>query len=251
MAETIERVKSFLEKNPPLMAATMGFDKKPGLHRIELCYEEDSAFWFAAPKCESYYGEISLFPYLTLCAYDQGADALLRLKGAVVFSEDEAVIARCLSENAALKKAWGKDPGMLIAYFLKDMTAELIGADGSREEWELGTPENVLIGITIKKDKELRDRLIRLMERREAETPELSDEDAVVRQKKYDGMLLYLAEKAKEVWPRMDISPAERSVIFETYDEREKYTLLAKKRLGNTRIDKPEDFTYWLGTAPE
>ena len=44
----------------------------------------------------------------------------------------------------------------------------------------------------------------------------------------------------------LSLRPAERSVLFETYDEREKYVALAKKRLGNARIDKPEDFTYWL-----
>ena len=87
------------------------------------------------------------------------------------------------------------------------------------------------------------------MERREAEVPDLSDEEAVRRQKIYDGTLLYLAEKAKEVWPRMDIQPAERSVLFETYDEREEYVALARKRLGNAYIDKPEDFTYWLSES--
>ena len=101
----------------------------------------------------------------------------------------------------------------------------------------------------MKKDKELRDRLIRLMERREAEKTEPADESALQQQKLYDGTLLYFAGKAKELWPRLDIQPAERSVLFETYDEREKYVQLARKRLRNARIEKPEDFTWWLSEA--
>ena len=245
-AEVLDQIRRILGKNPVLTAGTMGFDKKPQIYKAELCYEEEGAFWFAAPKCETYYGEISLYPELVLGTYDPESGTFLRLRGQVVFDEEEAAVRRCLMASPALEKAWGKDPGMLIAYFLKDLKAELLYDDGTREEAVLGTPENVITGITIKKDKELRDRLSRIMERREAEKPEPADEEALHRQKLYDGTLLYLAEKAREVWPRLDIQPAERSVLFETYDEREKYVALAKKRLGNARIDKPEDFTYWL-----
>ena len=59
------------------------------------------------------------------------------------------------------------------------------------------------------------------------------------------GALFVFAEAAKALWPRMDIQPIERAAVFETYDEREKYTLLAKKKIGNTRITKPEDLSYW------
>ena len=34
--------------------------------------------------------------------------------------------------------------------------------------------------------------------------------------------------------------------MFETWDERERYTRLAAELIGNTVIDKPEDLTYWL-----
>ena len=247
--ENIETIRRFLGKNPVLLAATMGFDKKPQLHKAAFCYEEAGVFYFAAAKCESYYGEISTYQELVLGAYDAESAALLRLRGQAVFSEEEEVISRCLKESAALQKAWGNDPGMLIAYFLKDLTAEIVHDDGTREEFTLGTPENVITGITIKKDKELRDRLSRIMERREEEKPELTDEEALRKQKIYDGTLLYLAEKAKEVWPRLDIQPAERSVLFETYDEREEYVKLARTRMKNARIEKPEDFSYWLGEA--
>lgn len=54
------------------------------------------------------------------------------------------------------------------------------------------------------------------------------------------------AEAAKAMWPRMDIRPIERAAVFETWDEREKYTGLAAELIGNAVIDKPEDLTYWL-----
>ena len=249
MPDSIEKIKLILKKKPVLIAGTMGFDKRPQLHKAEICFEEDGVFYFAVPKCESYYGEISTFPELVLCAYDPKEQLLLRLKGKAVFTEEEDVVRRCLAGSSSLQKTWGKDPGMLIAYFLKDLTAELLYDDGTREEAVLGTPENAIVGITIKKDKEIRDRLVRLMERREAEKPQYADEKALRLQKTYDGTLLYIAEKAKELWPRMDIQPMERSILFETYDEREEYTGLARKRLGNTRIDKPEDLTYWLSIS--
>ena len=242
-----EKIQRILTKNPVLIAGTMGFDKKPQLHKAELCFEENGVYYFAAAKCETYYGEISTYPELGLCNYDPESGTLLRLRGQPVFVEEKSVVERCIDKSPALRKRWGEDPDMLIAYFLKDLTAELLHDDGTAEEAVFGTPEGVLIGITIKKDKALKDRLSRLMERRESEKPELSDEETLHRQKLYDGTLLYLAEKAKELWPRLDIRPAERSVLFETYDEREKYVDLARKRLGNARIEKPEDFTYWLG----
>ncbi len=249
MADIIGKIQQILKKNPVLIAGTMGFDKRPQLHKAEICFEEGGAFYFAVPKCESYYGELSTFPELVLCTYDPEEQLLLRLKGKPVFDEDETVIGRCLEGSPSLMKAWGKEPGMLIAYFLKDLTAELLCDDGTREETFLGTPENVIVGITIKKDKEIRDRLIRLMERREAEKPQPEEKEALRLQKIYDGTLLYIAEKAKELWPRMDIQPMERSILFETYDEREEYTGLARKRLGNALIDKPEDLTYWLSIS--
>ena len=44
MTENKNRIADFLKKNPVLVAGTMGLDKKPQLHRVELCYEEAGAF---------------------------------------------------------------------------------------------------------------------------------------------------------------------------------------------------------------
>ena len=100
----------------------------------------------------------------------------------------------------------------------------------------------VLTGITVKKKTELRDRIAKVLERREAEPPALPEETA----KLYDGALFLFAEAAKALWPRMDIRPIERAAVFETWDEREKYTKLAARIIGNAVIDKPEDLTYFL-----
>ena len=98
------------------------------------------------------------------------------------------------------------------------------------------------MGITIRKKTELRDRLARILERREAEPPAVIDETA----KLYDGALFLFAEAAKALWPRMDVRPIERAAVFETWDQREHYTKLAAELVGNAVIDKPEDFSYWL-----
>ena len=64
--------------------------------------------------------------------------------------------------------------------------------------------------------------------------------------KLYDGALFVFAEAAKALWPRMDIRPLERAAVFETWDEREKYTALAARLIGNAVISSPEAITYWL-----
>ena len=244
--EEFSEVLDFLGRNPVLYAATLGLDKMPQVRPVRLAFAQEDALYFAAAKCERYYGELSMFPHLTLCAYDAERDVTLTLRGNAVFTEEEAIISRCLTESESLRKAWEGQPEMVTAYFLKDLTAELADASGEVRVIELGSPENALIGITWEKDKELRDRLGKILAAREAETPALGSDEEIALQKLYDGALMYFAETAKEVWPRMDIRPIERSAWFETYDEREKYTALAKKKIGNTVIRTPEDLTYWL-----
>ena len=247
MNDGIEKIKQFLGDRPVLYAATMDFDKTPNVHPIELCFEKDGALYFAAPKCGRLYGELSTYPLVKICAFDAESGAVVTLSGKPVFTEDEAVIAKCISSCRSIREAWGHDAKMLIAWFLNDAVCEITGTkEEDRVVYELGTPENVLIGVRIKKDKELRDRLISIMEERESESVSAKDEAELYRQKLYDGAVLYFAETAKEIWPRMSILPIERSLIYETYDERERFVLRAKKLIGNAEINKPEDLTYWL-----
>lgn len=247
MNEGIEKIKAFLKAQPTLYAATMGLDKKPNVHPVELCYESEGALYFSAAKCETLYGELSLYPIVKLCAYDAENGVVFNLSGKAVFTEDEAVVSKCISECRSLRLAWGHDPRMVIAWFLRDAVCEFVRVkDGTKQVYELGTPENVLIGLRIKKNKELRDRLTNIMEDRESAVITTEDEHDLFVQKLYDGAVLYFAESAKGIWPRMDIRPIERSAIFDTYDERELFTGLAKKIIGNAVIGKPEDLTYWL-----
>lgn len=247
MTAGIDAVWDFLNKHPVLYAATRGLDKLPSLHPVRLCFIREGAIYFACAKCESFYGELSLSPNFALCAADEKSGRVLTLRGRAVFTEDAEIIEECAKSDPALDKKWGGDRAMLIAFFLTDGTAEFTSMSSSeRRMIPLGAPENALIGIKIKKNTELRDRLIKLMERREAEKPETGDEAALFSQKLYDGALMYFAETAKALWPRMDIRPIERSALFETYDERESFTLLAKKLIGNANIDKVEDITHYI-----
>ncbi|MBR3436222.1 MAG: pyridoxamine 5'-phosphate oxidase family protein [Lachnospiraceae bacterium] len=245
--EGLEKLKAFLRKQPVMYIAVTGLDKRPDVHPAELCYEEDGALYFAAAKCETFYGELSMDPVVRMCVLDRETGVLLNLRGKAVFTEDETVVSRCIRECRSVREAWGHEPGMLIAWFLRDVVFEFVCVkDGTKETYELGTPENVLVGIELKKDKEIRDRLSKILEEREAQDLRPENEDALMQQKLYDGALLYFAETAKALWPRMDIGPIERSVLYETYDEREHFTGLAKKIIGNAVISKPEDLTYWL-----
>ena len=247
MNNDFDKVRTFLLEHRLLYAAVTGLDKKPQVHPVRLCYEEGGAFYFAEAKCETSYGEISMSPVLSMCACDVPQGIVFRMKGAPVFTEDEEVVLRCMSEDGILRERWGSEPGMIIAWFLKDAACEFISLkDGSRQVIDLGTPGGALVGITIKKDKELRDRLISVLNDREACGSAAGDEHDIELQKLYDGALMYFAETAKALWPRMDIGPIELSAVFETYDEREKYTGAARKLIGNAVIDKPEDITYWL-----
>ena len=247
MHEINEAVTAFLKKQPLLYAAVTGPDKRPQVHPAELCFESEGALYFAAAKCEAFYAALSLSPAVRLCACDAEGGTVMYLSGKAVFTEEPDIISRCLEEGRLIRTAWGHEPGMVIAWFLKDAVCELVRLkDGSRQVFELGTPDSVLTGIRIKKNKELRDRLTAIMEERERTAPETEGEEKRFLQKLYDGAVLYFAETAKELWPRMDIRPIERSALFDTYDERERFTELAKKLIGNAEIGKPEDMTYWL-----
>ncbi|MBR0086966.1 MAG: pyridoxamine 5'-phosphate oxidase family protein [Lachnospiraceae bacterium] len=262
----LSEVRAVLQKHPVLFAGTMGLDKKPQVRAAQFCYEEDGSFYFAAAKSERFYAELSLQPIASFGVFDEENGRVMLLRGEAVFTEDAEIISRCLKSCPFLKEKWGSQPEMLIAWFLKKASVEFTSpAGGEPVKYELGTPEGALTGIEMKKDKEIRDRLITIMARREAEsspqetaaegasagqntdidTEQLSEE-ALFLQKLYDGAVLYFAETAKTLWPRMDISPIERSLLYETYDEREKFTGLARKLIGNAVIDKPEDLTYWL-----
>ena len=221
----------------PAFAGTVGLDGRPRVRRAEFLFEQDGALYFVTRKCLHFYAELSKAPYIQLYAEQDGAELTVSAK--VVFTEDEAVLARGRREKPEVFAS--AESEMFIAYFLTEARCE-IASRGVTEEFALSEPEGVLIGISIKKKPELRDRICRVLERRESE-PEPMDGEL---RRLTDGALFVFAEAAKALWPRMDIRPIERAAVFETWDERERYTKLAARLIGNAQIDSPEDITYWL-----
>lgn len=108
------------------------------------------------------------------------------------------------------------------------------------------TLESLPTGIKFRKDTELRDRMVRIMARREAENPNLEDEETARLQRLYDGAVVYFAWAAKALWPGLDVQPIERALLNETNDERETYAGRARQLIGNAVIRYSEDLTYWL-----
>ena len=227
-----------------ILAGTVGLNGRPEVRPTVFLFEQAGAFYFMTTKSCRMYAELCKTPYVQLYLEDPETQKTLRISGKACFTEDNEVIARAVREREAVLPETGGDTKRLIAFFLTGAEAEYSDAcaEGSEEKFRLPDPDGVLIGITIKKDTELRDRLGKILERREQEAPTADGELL----KLYDGALFVFAEAAKSVWPRMDIRPVERAAVFETYDEREKYTALAAGIIGNTVIDKPEDLTYWL-----
>lgn len=227
-----------------ILAGTVGLNGRPEVRPAAFLFEQDGALYFITTKSCRMYAELCKTPYVQLYLEDPETNKTLRISGKACFTEDDAVIARAVREREAVLPETGEDTKCLIAFFLIGAEAEYSDAcaEGSEEKLRLPDPDGVLIGITIKKNTELRDRLSRILERREQEAPAADGELL----KLYDGALFVFAEVAKAVWPRMDIRPVERAAVFETYDEREKYTALAAGIIGNAVIDKPEDLTYWL-----
>ena len=243
----VPAIAALLEQSGPVYAGTVGLDGRPQLRPVCFLFQQDGALYFLTAKSRRFYAELCRKPHICLTAFDRESEVFLRVSGKACFSEEEPVLDRAVRERPELLQAFGGEPKTLIAFFLLEAKAELLaGLDEiPQAEFFLPDPSGVLTGITIKKKTELRDRIAKILERREAEPPALPDETA----KLYDGALFLFAEAAKALWPRMDIRPIERAAVFETWDEREEYTRLARKRLGNARIDKPEDLTYWLSVS--
>ena len=262
----LEAVRSVLQRFPQLVAAVTGTDKKTYLWPARFLFEENGALWFAAAKCTLYYGQLSMTPVLKLGLITQETGSFFRLSGKVLFSEEKDLIDRCLQADPSLQAAYGPDPGMFIAYTLSGIEADLLPSrpEIPARSWKIGDAAGLPPVITFRKKTELRDRLVKILERREAEGPKLTAdgnilsgsvplpeaeeerEKALFAQKLFDGALMAFAESAKTVWSRLSIQPIERSALFQTYNEREQFTALARRLLGNVTVDKPEDLSYYL-----
>ena len=242
--DELAEIAALLEQAAPVYAGTVGLDGRPQLRPVCFLFQQDGGLYFLTAKSRRFYAELCKTPYLQLCVSEPGTEGCLRISGKVCFTEEKELISRGLREQPGMAAALGGDEKALIAFFLLGVRVERTALleEAPLEAWTLPDPSGVLVGITIKKKTELRDRLTRILERREAEPPVTIDETA----KLYDGALLLFAEAAKALWPRMDVRPIERAAVFETWDQREQYTKLAAELIGNAVIDKPEDLSYWL-----
>ncbi len=238
--DPLEFAAAWLARCDTLYAGTVGLDGRPQVRSLCFLFSREGALYFLTAKNRRFYAELCKTPFVQICAFDPKTERLLRLSAKVCFTEDEGL----LRERPALPEALGGDEKALIAFFLLGARAELTEPDQETplSEFSLPDPEGLLIGITIKKKTELRDRIARLLERREAEPPALAPETLRL----LDGALFLFAEAAKALWPRMDVRPIERAAVFETWDQRERYTRLAAELIGNAVIDKPEDLSHWL-----
>lgn len=242
--DELAEIAALLEQAAPVYAGTVGLDGRPQLRPVCFLLQRDGGLYFLTAKSRRFYAELCKTPYIQLCVSEPGTERCLRISGKVCFTEEKDLILRGIRERPAMAAALGGDEKALIAFFLTGVRVErtALFEEVPLEARSLPDPTGVLVGVTIKKKTELRDRLARILERREAEPPAELDETA----KLYDGALFLFAEAAKALWPRMDIRPIERAAAFETWDQREHYTKLAAELVGNAVIDKPEDLSYWL-----
>ncbi len=242
--DPVSAAAQILERSAPVWAATVGLDGRPQLRRLAFLFARDGALYFLTAKNRRCYAELCKTPYLQISARDPETGEYLGLSGKVCFTEDEGLLADAVRARAEQVAALSAEQNALIAFFLLSARAErTAGLDETPlAQCALPDPAGVLIGITIRKKPELRDRISRILERREAEPPALPAQTL----KLYDGALFLVAEAAKALWPRMDIRPIERAAVFETWDERERWTKTAAELIGNAVIDKPEDLTWLL-----
>lgn len=250
MKEEAGAVAALLAEAPVLMIGTRGLDKQPAVRPVLPPFEQDGALWFAAAKNTRLYAELSLAPACQFCVKDPDSGFSFRLSGKASFSEEPEIRDRCLAESPRLGEVYAQEPEMLLPFCLTGMHAEFDDAAGLPvRSFILPDAGGLLTGPVLLKKTELRDRLLRVLEEREAEgDPPLNEEERGLRLLR-DGLLLVLAEQAKAFWPRMNVQPIERAVRFETYDEREEYMRRAKKLVGAVTLIKPEDLTHWL--APD
>ena len=207
-----------------------GLDKKPWIYSFEAPKEINGVFWWLCDKSTLLSGSLSLNPEIQLFIEDEEG-VVFRLTGKAEFSEDEAIISKCLRKD--MKQEYQ------IALRLKD--ARLTITDGlDSKSLAVKQDDAGFAGVTIKKDREIKERLAKILEERSERKVSSSDF-----QKLYDGVLLALGESAKKLWPSFNLMPLESTLLYDTYDERENYQNKAMALLGSITIKQVEDLTYY------
>ncbi len=216
-----------------MLVGVKGLDRKPWIYPLGRATEIGGAFYWLCGKDTQLYGSLSLNPDAQVFL-EEADGTVCRLTGKAVFSEEEGIVGGCLTAKRE------QAPVYPIAFCLKDARL-IVCREGEETTYSLKTPDGVLTGIEMKKDREIRDRLAKILAERAAR--QVADREF---QKLYDGALLVFGECAKNLWPSFSLMELESSLLYDTYDEREKYQAKAAEALGNVRIRQVEDLTYWL-----
>lgn len=223
--------KEVFDSCDSLLAGLKGLDKKPWIYPLDKPTEIGGTYYWLCDKSTMLYGALSINPDVQFYLQDKEG-IIFRLTGKAQFTEDEMIIKAALKKGLALEYQ--------IAFWLKDARIT-ISENTESKSWLLKPADGTYTGISLKKDKEIRDRMARVIEERAQK--QVKDNQL---QKEIDGALLLFGEAVKKLWPSFNLMPLESSLLYETYDERESYRNKAAALLGNVSIKQPEDISYYL-----
>lgn len=232
MKDGKETARDIFTRHTEMLIGVKGLDKKPWIYQLGKASEVNGTFYWLCDKSTQLYGSLSINEDAQIFIED--GDSIVRLTGKAVFSEDEKIISECLKEEPE------KDPVYQIGFFIKDARLTVTN-NGESKVYVLKTSNETLTGVEMKKDKEIRDRLAKIIDERAEK--EVTDKEY---QKFFDGALLVFGECAKKLWPSFNLMQLESVLLYETYDEREKYQNRAAVALGNITVKQVEDLSYYL-----
>lgn len=232
MKDGKDTAREIFNRHSHMLIAVKGLDKKPWIYPLGKASEINGTFCWLCDKSTQLYGSLSINEDAQIFIED-GED-IVRVTGKAIFSEDEKVISECLKDEPE------KNPVYQIAFFLKDARLTITNKEESTS-YSLKTSDDVITGIEMKKDKEIKDRLAKIINERAEKT--VTDKEY---QKFFDGALLVFGECAKKLWPSFNLMQLESVLLYDTYDERERYQNQAAFALGNIIVKQVEDLSYYL-----
>ena len=232
MKDGLTTAREIFSRHTEMLIGVKGLDKKPWIYPLGKASEVNGTFYWLCDKSTQLYGSLSINEDAQNLIED--GDSIVRLTGKAVFSEDEKIISECLKDEPE------KDPVYQIAFFIKDARLTVTN-NGESKVYVLKTSDETLTGVEMKKDKEIRDRMAKIIGQRAEK--EVTDKEY---QKFFDGALLVFGECAKKLWPSFNLMQLDSVLLYETYDEREKYQNEAAMALGNVTIKQVEDLSYYL-----
>lgn len=232
MKDGLTTAREIFSRHTEMLIGVKGLDKKPWIYPLGKASEVNGTFYWLCDKSTQLYGSLSINEDAQIFIED--GDGIVRLTGKAVFSEDEKIISECLKDEPE------KDPVYQIALFIKDARLTVTN-NGESKVYVLKTSDETLTGVDMKKDKEIRDRLAKIIDERTEKV--VTDKEY---QKFFDGALLVFGEYTKKLWPSFNLMQLENVLLYETYDERERYQNQAAAALGNITIKQVEDLSYYL-----